>query len=387
MLETVLREDPDSGSSPLLQELLSLAVALRNEPALARSLAEIGRSRHGGYEPWQFAAIGAFLDAVERKGGSLAQWLENAGAELQPAIRKLEPVFDSARRVALDTSIPNSTRATSIRLLGRGLLAEQRQVAPLTELLQARVPLGLQKAALANLGRSRDPSAADLLLENWRQFEPGLKVEVLNALLSRSSWVERLLGSVEQGKIATSEIPLPVQQRILAQAQSDLRARAQRLFTISSERKQLLADYRQVAELNGDTERGSFLFRQNCATCHRFQQYGFEVGPDLAALGSKSDLALLTAILDPNQAIESRYLNYTALTVDGREWSGIIVSESPSSITLRGTGGMEQTILRSDLEELSSSGLSLMPEGLEKVLSPQEMADLISYLRVKTGPG
>jgi putative heme-binding domain-containing protein len=92
---------------------------------------------------------------------------------------------------------------------------------------------------------------------------------------------------------------------------------------------------------------------------------------------------LLVAILDPNQAIESRYISYTAATKNDRELTGVISTETPTSITLKAPGGAEEIVLRNDLTSLTSSGLSLMPEGLEKALDHQAMADLIAYLNAK----
>jgi putative heme-binding domain-containing protein len=107
------------------------------------------------------------------------------------------------------------------------------------------------------------------------------------------------------------------------------------------------------------------------------------VGPDLGALGNKTVQTLLVAVLDPNQAIESRYISYTAVTKNERELTGVISSETPTSITVKAAGGTEETVLRNDLVSLTSSGLSLMPEGLEKALNHQAMADLIAYLNAK----
>jgi putative heme-binding domain-containing protein len=89
---------------------------------------------------------------------------------------------------------------------------------------------------------------------------------------------------------------------------------------------------------------------------------------------------LLVAILDPNRAVEMRYVSYTAMLKDGRELSGLISAETSSSITLRSASG-EETILRRDLDRLVSSGLSVMPEGFEKVLTAQDMADVIAFVR------
>ena len=115
--------------------------------------------------------------------------------------------------------------------------------------------------------------------------------------------------------------------------------------------------------------------------CHAFVARP-QVGPDLGALADKSIETLLVAILDPNRAVEARYVNYTAVTKDDREFSGVLASETANSITLRSANG-EETILRADLVRLSSSGLSLMPEGFEGIFSPQDLADLIAFLTKK----
>jgi putative heme-binding domain-containing protein len=61
------------------------------------------------------------------------------------------------------------------------------------------------------------------------------------------------------------------------------------------------------------------------------------------------------------------------------------VAETPNSITLRTAGGTEEVILRNDLKELAGSSLSLMPEGFEKTLTPQDLADLIAYIAAGEG--
>lgn len=111
---------------------------------------------------------------------------------------------------------------------------------------------------------------------------------------------------------------------------------------------------------------------------------GFEVGPDLASLNDKSPESLLIAILDPNRAFETKYVSFSVATVDGRVLSGLIASESATAVSLRRQDGKDDVLLRSDIQEMSASGQSLMPEGL-KDLKPQDLADLISFL-VSAGP-
>jgi putative heme-binding domain-containing protein len=121
---------------------------------------------------------------------------------------------------------------------------------------------------------------------------------------------------------------------------------------------------------------------------------GTQVGPDLVSLTDKSAAALLTAILDPNKAVEAKYLAYTAVTQDGRTVNGMITSETGNSITLAGPDGKPVTLLRADIEEFIATNKSFMPEGVEKsaaidgkesALSAEAMSDLIAFIQ-SSGP-
>src|SRR5262249_46955135 len=118
-----------------------------------------------------------------------------------------------------------------------------------------------------------------------------------------------------------------------------------------------------------------------CATCHRLENEGVEVGPDLlSALKNKVKDTLLIDILDPSREVDPRYLNYTVLTKNGRTLTGLVASETASSLVLRRAEKAEDTLLRSEIDEIKSSGKSLMPEGLEKQMDDQQLADVIAYL-------
>jgi putative heme-binding domain-containing protein len=130
----------------------------------------------------------------------------------------------------------------------------------------------------------------------------------------------------------------------------------------------------------GDAEAGRQVFRKTCAACHQLEDQGHAVGPDLLTTTDKPTDWFLTAILDPNRAVEDRYVEYQARTADGRTVSGLLAAETGVSITLRAAEGKEETVPRRDLESLLSTGRSPMPDGLEKDVSPKAMADLLAYL-------
>jgi putative membrane-bound dehydrogenase-like protein len=152
------------------------------------------------------------------------------------------------------------------------------------------------------------------------------------------------------------------------------------------DRAKVLANFTGIEKLTGDAQRGQIVFRENCAACHRFKNEGRELGPDLAMVSSKPVDWLLTAIFDPNQAIEPRYQAQHATLKDGAELIGLISAETANNITLRTPDGAEHAVLRTDLQTLRPLGRSLMPEGLESVLKPQSVADLVSFLRAADSP-
>ena len=187
---------------------------------------------------------------------------------------------------------------------------------------------------------------------------------------------------MESGLIAPAEIGPVHQQRLVRHSATEIRQRAEKLFAArNSDRQKVVKAYAVVNQLAGNAERGATVYRQNCAGCHRLRGEGNNLGPDLGTVADKPVETLLVAILDPNQAFETKYINYTAVTKSDREISGIIAVETPNSVTLRNAGGMDETILRGDIKELTSSRLSFMPDGFENTLTPQDMADLIAYIR------
>ena len=151
----------------------------------------------------------------------------------------------------------------------------------------------------------------------------------------------------------------------------------------TADRAKVVASYASVSTLKGDAQRGHAFFTQQCAICHRLKNEGKEVGPDLAMVTDKPDDWLLTAIFDPNAAVEPRFQALVVKLKSGTEVSGIVAGETANNLTLRLPGGAEFPVLRADIAEEKPSGRSLMPEGIETALKPQDLADLLVWLRAK----
>ena len=130
----------------------------------------------------------------------------------------------------------------------------------------------------------------------------------------------------------------------------------------------------------GNSRRGKEVYDRLCLVCHRIDQ-PVSVGPNLRSITDKSPSGLITAILDPNQSVDPRYLAYTVDLKDDSSYTGRIISESGNGISLLTAEANPHTILRSQIAHLQGSRLSMMPEGLETGLTPQQLADLITFVR------
>jgi putative heme-binding domain-containing protein len=220
-------------------------------------------------------------------------------------------------------------------------------------------------------------------MQSWRSATPTLRREILEAMLRQPDRIQFLLDEIEAKRVRPSEIDATRARQLVQHSNAAIRERAKKLLqdSLPADRQLVLKQYQASLKLPSDAKRGQEVFRKNCATCHKVGGIGIDVGPDIADTRTKTLDALLTDILLPNQAIDNNYVNYYVETKDGRSLTGILATETASSITLKRAEGQTDVVLRRDLAEIISTGVSLMPDGLEKGINPQEMADLLNYLK------
>ncbi|HLY12117.1 MAG TPA: PVC-type heme-binding CxxCH protein [Planctomycetota bacterium] len=147
------------------------------------------------------------------------------------------------------------------------------------------------------------------------------------------------------------------------------------------DRKKVVESYREVLDLKGDPARGLEVYRKNCIGCHRAGKEGKDVGPDLVTVKQRTPEELLIAILDPSREVNPQYVAVRIKTTSDQVLDGLIASETATSVTLKRQEGLVDTILKVNIDRMVRSTLSLMPDGFEKAVDPQAMADLIQFLR------
>jgi putative membrane-bound dehydrogenase-like protein len=368
-----------SHSSPvlLLESLSRLVPAMGDEQALNTLLDKITMAQAGRYASWQLSALSGLLDSLDQEKKK----------RLGTAADRFKDMLDFARRIAYDDKAGTEDRLQAVRLLGHGF-GGQEDLARLATLLVPQTPPELQSAVATALGNSADALVLELLLRGWKAYGPAFRATVLDALVRNERGVKVLLDGLEQNRVFPFEIDAARRQRLMQHRNQAIRKRAQKLLALAldPDREKVVATHQNVLKMAGDGRRGLEVFRRTCATCHQLAGIGEAVGPDLASLGDKTPESLLIAILDPNRAVEARYLNYIAMLKNGQAVTGILASETGNSITLIAPDGKKHAIPRTDLDELVSTKKSLMPEGLEKDLKPQDLADVIAFVRSGGGP-
>jgi putative membrane-bound dehydrogenase-like protein len=273
-----------------------------------------------------------------------------------------------------------SARLDAIRTLGLSSFAADGKL--LGELLAGRQPQDVQRAAVATLGEFSDPAVGAMLVEAWSGFSPAVRSAATDVIVSRESWLGTFLDAIEKETIPAADLD-PARVKLL-EKHPNAKVR-ERIQTFASKHKtgkraDVLAAYQSALTLQGDAARGKPIFTKICANCHKLEGAGHEIGPNLATLQNRGADTILLNVLDPNREVNPQYVNYLVVTKEGKTLTGIIAAETASSITLKRAEGITETVLRLDIDELKSTGLSIMPEGVEKEINQQAMADLIAYL-------
>lgn len=254
----------------------------------------------------------------------------------------------------------------------------------LADLLQPQQPPTILRAALEILEQRDLPQAWELILSRWRQLTPQGRSLVRETLLRRADGCEALLAALTRGDLTSQDVDLMTRQALLEHSLPSIRSKAERLFDNErAQRSDVILKYRQALTHPGDPQQGQTLFVKVCSACHRLGEIGHAVGPDLLSLKDRSPEYLITSILDPNRAVETRYQAYTVVTRDGLSYTGIIDQETSTSLSLLMTDGKRMSWLREEIDEIRASQKSLMPEGLERELSPLQLADLMAFIRAQ----
>ena len=315
--------------------------------------------------------------ALIRATGNLRKAL---GLPISPKMKKLMGV---AANSVLDTQLPIEQRLEQLQLLQLADFKKRKEL--LYQLLDNTQPLILQGEALSQLKEANSVAVGKRLLQLWPKLGPNARKEATDILLYQSHNHDALLTAMENKLVNLGEFNLDLERRrtLLFWSDEAIQKRAQALFSDAGvvNRSEAIEKMRPALTSRGNFESGKKVFETQCAQCHRYGNIGKDVGPVLTEVGRKSKESLLYDILDPNAAVDTKYLNHQVKTKEGTIVTGLVFHETDTEIGIKMMGGSERIIQKSDIEQFASLGTSMMFEGLEANISQQEMADLLAFLQ------
>ena len=278
--------------------------------------------------------------------------------------------------------LPEGTFPVLLELLSISAQFQEDHRRLLLSLLDLDLPAADHTAVVRALQGLSQDSMAEELLRGWSRRSPRSRQERITLLMGRESWSGVLVKALRQGSVLPAEVVPAYRQRLRQHARDEIRLQAEELFPeMTSERSEVVSRFQDVNPLLGDPQRGMATFDRLCASCHQLGGHGHAVGPDLAPFRSKPVADYLNAILDPNAAIDPRYMAWTTELRDGRVLTGVLRDETSSVLTWVEPGGLVTTLKRSEIQKMVPASRSLMPEGLEAGMTSQQLADLIAWIQ------
>jgi putative membrane-bound dehydrogenase-like protein len=357
---------------------MAAVVGARNDPQEVRDvLTALGQAEGGEDGSAQsLPYVRALGSGLVRAGSNLDAYAEgsSSGARL---VRRL---LNQARATALDANQSEPQRLAAVLLLS--MAGPATPVGDLASLLRPQEAPALQLAAIDGLARQRDPAVADTMLSAWPGLAPEARQRAVEVLISREEWTAALLSAIEAGDVLPAQIDAARRQQLLGHRSGSLAARARNLLETGPSRSRLevLDRYQPALTTAGDAGRGRTIFEQSCSVCHQVSGQGYPLGPDLTSSSNRDPADLLVHVLDPNREVLPKFELAVLTDVDGRSFTGIVGTQTAASVTLRRERGEELVFLRSQIDELATTGRSLMPEGFEQTIDVAPMADLLEYL-------
>ena len=238
----------------------------------------------------------------------------------------------------------------------------------------------------AALSSQRD-WASRALIDHWPHLNPATALAAIEPLTTHAESMGLLLEAVERGSISKDLINTNQLRKWLNSDNALLTARIEAIWgTVRIEddaaRQELVARTLQQlkAGASGSASRGAAVFDRVCSQCHVLHGRGFEVGPNIAQNGRGNLQQLVSNILDPSLVIGEAFQAKTVLSIDGQVVSGLVAAENDRYLSLKVQGGEIIEFDKQDIERVKSSTKSLMPEGVESQMQPQELLDLLAYL-------
>ncbi|WP_419189903.1 c-type cytochrome [Stieleria marina] len=313
----------------------------------------------------------------------------DSDSQVQELSMQLSQVFGDSQAAKEALAILSDSSADSVRRRSalHSLLEQQNKT------VSARLESLLDDPSLAidairGYASIENAAAPAILFQRFPAMTAAQKRATVETMAARMPYAERLVGAVKRKVVARDDIPVHV-ARSLSEMLGDKFVKVYgEIRPVADDRAMLLKKYKAMltpkAIVAADAGRGRVIFDKTCAACHKLYGNGGEVGPDLTGSNRANlDYILLNSI-DPSYDVPDAYKMVQILTSEGRVINGVLAEEDNVKIVLKTAEQPRVVIAKADIETRRVSKKSMMPDGQLDQLKPNQVVDLIKYLRTKS---
>lgn len=344
------------------------------------SLQAMLQDSHSGFNQSQLLLLSSL--ARDAAASSANQSEPGQAASAQSELSKLlGRVTERIVGLMQADKLSEAEQMTFVNLLGSGLASPEDELKMATAFLQTDKSLQVRRSTIEALRRLNSAAAGHTLIAQWPDLNAALRASAGATLLTRHQWTSALVDALEAGSITANQLDLATLQQLSTYQVPALRNRYVELFGQPTERSEVVADYLARMPAPAKTEQGEKLFAEHCAACHQSIAGKPQLGPPLENLGHWTLDQWIAAVLDPNAILEPKYRQTSILTDDGQVVAGLVLERNERELLVGLSDGSVKSVAVESIEDEKDAGLSLMPVGFEQKLTPEQVSELIGFLR------
>ncbi len=371
-----LAEDMEKNPAPLNTVLQ--AAARKSDVYQLDVLTGLSEAMRG----WRKADKPAAWDALSKSAG------KSKDEKLATVLRELSVVFgdgralDDVKVLALNKDAEIDARKAALQTIIDSKPDDLRQICE--QLLSVRF---LNPVAARGLAQFNDPAIGDKLVKAYRSFHGSERPQLIATLVSRPVFAKSLLEAIRANVVPKDDLSAFHARQIRSYNDEKLNQLLGEVWgeirDTDADKKKQMADWKAkltpavLAKANKSA--GREMFALVCANCHTLYGEGGKIGPDLTGAGRDNLDYLLENIIDPSGVVNADFRMSVVDLKDGRTLNGVIRSKNARTLSVQ-TMTELTTVELGEVDKLTESKLSLMPEGMMEAFTEEQVRDLIAYL-------